>query len=54
MDEIIKTIDNYINNVNKKLIKLGFGCGIVVRKELEAEIDRLKKLKKLCEEKLNG
>lgn len=48
MEEIIKTIDSYINNVTKKIMKSSdYGTS----HECMAEIDRFKKLRKLCEEK---
>ena len=52
MDEILKTINNYIRNVGKKKENVGYTCSWELRVELDAEIDRLTKLKKLVESKM--
>ena len=52
MEEILKSINNYIRNVGKKRENVGYSCSYDLRVELDAEIDRLKKLKKLVEQKL--
>ena len=54
MKTVIKTIDKFIDNIRKKQIKVLNSSGnLGAYREMEAEIDRFKKLRKICEEELS-